>query len=94
MARADISSLQIMTDRLVAVLSSLEAGQDRARLLQEVRPALSALSRKEVEEGLKDVDLCPLFDCLNHSDKDLVETASDLLNKLLSFSDPGLVLER
>ena len=94
MTMADISSLQIMTDRLAAVLSSLEAGEDRARLLQEVRPALSALSRKEVQEGLKDVVLCPLFDCLNCGDQEVVETAADLLNKLLSFSDPALVLER
>ena len=47
-----------------------------------------------MEEGLKEVDLCPLFDCLDSADTDLVETASDILQKLLGFSDPGLVLER
>ena len=83
-----------MTDRLSQVLSSLASEEDRAQSLQEIRPALSALSRKEVEEGLKEVDLCPLFDCLNSPDRDLVETASDILQKLLSFSDPALVLER
>ena len=83
-----------MTDRLTQVLSSLAAGADRAQRLQEIRPALSGLSRKEVEEGLKEVDLCPLFDCLKSADRDLVETASDILQKLLSFSDPALVLER
>ena len=83
-----------MTDRLSQVLSSLTAEEDRAQRLQEIRPALSALSRKEVEEELKEVDLCPLFDCLHSADQDLVETASDILQKLLSFSDPALVLER
>ena len=83
-----------MTDRLSQLLSGLAAGGDRTQLLLEVRPALSALSRKEVEDGLKEIDLCPMFDCLNSPDTDLVETASDLLNKLLNFSDPGLVLER
>ena len=83
-----------MTDRLSQVLSSLASDEYRAQSLQEIRPALSALSRKEVEEGLKEVDLCPLFDCLNSADRDLVETASDILQKLLSFSDPALVLER
>ena len=91
-----IFSLQIiiMTDRLSQLLSSLDAGADRTQVLQEVRPALSALSRKEVEDGLKEVDLGPLFDCLDSPDRVLVETASDILNKLLSFSDPALVLER
>ena len=83
-----------MTDRLTQVLSSLAAGADRAQRLQEIRPALSGLSRKEVEEGLKEVDLCPLFDCLHTADQDLAEIASDILQKLLSFSDPALVLDR
>ena len=87
-------SLQIMTDQLSQVLSSLSAEEDRAQRLLEIRPALSALSRKEVEEGLKEVDLCPLFDCLHSADHALVETASDILQKLLGFSDPALVLER
>ena len=57
-----------MTDRLSQLLSGLAAGGDRTQLLLEVRPALSALSRKEVEDGLKEIDLCPMFDCLNSPD--------------------------
>ena len=59
-----------------------------------VKKVKAHAGRKEVEDGLKEIDLCPMFDCLNSPDSDLVETASDLLNKLLNFSDPGLVLER
>ena len=81
-------------EKLKEILSNLNPNSDRTSALEEVKPALSSLSRKEAEEGLKDVDLLPLFDCLHSSDQDLIQTAVDVLHHLLSLSDPALVLDR
>ena len=43
---------------------------------------------------MKDVDLCPIFECLQTTDSRLVQTAVDVLHHLLNLSDPALVLER
>ena len=99
-------------ERLKDILSNLGPGGDRVEVLEGIKPALSALSRKDMEvldvysnifypnkyfcvqDGLKDVDLCPIFECLQTTDPRLVQTAVDVLHHLLNLSDPALVLER
>ena len=81
-------------EKLKEILSNLNPSSDRNSALEEVKPALSSLSRKEAEEGLKDVDLLPIFDCLHSGDQDLIQTAVDVLHHLLNLSDPALVLDR
>ena len=99
-------------ERLKDILSNLGPAGDRVEVLEGIKPALSALSRKDMEvlvflliffypnkyfcvqDGLKDVDLCPIFECLQATDSRLVQTAVDVLHHLLNLSDPALVLER
>ena len=81
-------------EKLKEILSSLNPNSDRSSALEEIKPALSSLSRKEAEEGLKDVDLLPVFDCLHSGDPDLIQTAVDVLHHLLNLSDPALVIDR
>ena len=81
-------------EKFSVLLTSLEPGSDRLGALEGVKPALSSLSRQELVDGLKDVSLLPVFDCLNSGESALVETACNVLTHLLSFTDPALVLER
>lgn len=76
------------------LLSQLGQTEERHATLEGIKPALSSLSRKEAEDGLKDVDLSPVFDCLSTNDPNVVKTASDILQHLLNLSDPALVLDR
>ena len=81
-------------DKLREILKQLTSDGDRRAVLDEIKPALSSLSRKDTEDGLKDIDLAPLFDCLHSSDSALIDTASDVLQYLLNLQDPALVIER
>jgi len=81
-------------ERLTELLSNLELDDDKVKTLEGIKPALSSFSRKESEDGLKDLNLLPIFDCLHSNDTDLVKTSVDVLQYLLNFSDPALVLER
>ena len=80
-------------DKLREILKQLTSDGDRRAVLDEVKPALSSLSRKDSEDGLKDIDLAPLFDCLHSSDLALVETASDVLQYLLTLQDQAPVID-
>jgi len=81
-------------DKLSQLLTSLGPGSDRIGALEGVKPALSSLSRQDLVDGLRDVSLLPVFDCLNTEDSTLIQAACDVLHHLLSFTDPALVLER
>eukprot|EP00092_Neocalanus_flemingeri_P003439 GFUD01003687.1.p1 GENE.GFUD01003687.1~~GFUD01003687.1.p1 ORF type:complete len:499 (-),score=180.28 GFUD01003687.1:555-2051(-) len=81
-------------EKLSTLLTSLEPNSDRMGALEAVKPALSSLSRQELVDGLRDVSLLPVFDCLNSGETTLVQTACSVLTHLLSFTDPALVLER
>jgi len=81
-------------DKLSTLLSSLGPSNDRLGALEGVKPALSSLSRQDLVDGLKDVSLLPVFDCLNSGEPALIQAACDVLHHLLGFTDPALVLER
>jgi len=81
-------------DKLSTLLSSLDPNCDRLANLEGIKPALSSLSRQELVDGLREVSLLPVFDCLKSGESTLVQTACDVLVHLLSFTDPALVLER
>jgi len=81
-------------DKLPTLLTSLSPESDRISTLEGVKPLLGALSRQELVDGLKDVSLLPVFDCLNTGDQKLIKVACDVLQHLLGFTDPALVLER
>lgn len=81
-------------DKLSSLLTSLEPGSDRLAALEAVKPALSTLSRQELVDGLRDVSLLPVFDCLNGGEPALIHAACSVLQHLLGFTDPALVLER
>jgi len=81
-------------EKLSSLLTSLGPGSDRLGALEGVKPALSSLSRQELVDGLKDVSLLPVFDCLNGGESSLIQAACDVLQHLLGFTDPALVLER
>ena len=85
---------QKQMDKLSTLLTSLGPGSDRLGALEGVKPALSSLSRQDLVDGLKDVSLLPVFDCLNSQDSALIQAACDVLHHLLGFTDPALVLER
>ena len=76
------------------ILSNLSGEGDQRSALENIKPALSLLSRKDTEVGLKEVDLSPIFKCLASSDQVLVSLAVDTLQYLLSLQDPALVLDR
>ena len=77
------------------ILSNLSGEGDKRSALENIKPALSQLSRKDTTEvGLKEVDLSPIFECLASSDQVLVSLAVDTLQYLLSLQDPALVLDR
>ena len=42
-------------DEVVAVLASMQPDQDRRALLEQVRPALSSLSRQQMQLGIQQV---------------------------------------
>ena len=81
-------------EKLSSLLTSLEPGSDRLASLEAVKPALSTLSRQELVDGLRDVSLLPVFDCLNGGEPPLIQAACSVLQHLLGFTDPALVLER
>ena len=76
------------------ILINLSGEGDKRSALENIKPALSQLSRKDTEVGLKEVDLSPIFECLASSDQVLVSLAVDTLQYLLSLQDPALVLDR
>ena len=81
-------------EKLYNLLRSLGPGSDRLAALEAVKPVLSSLSRQELVDGLKDVSLLPVFDCINTAEPVLVQASCDVLQHLLGFTDPALVLER
>jgi len=81
-------------DEVVAVLASLQPDQDRKAVLEQVRPALSRLTRQQMQLGIQQVSLLPVFDCLHSTDAPLVATACDLLHHLLEYLDPAILLDK
>ena len=81
-------------DKLSGILMNLDQSNDRCSALQSIKPALSALTRQELVDGLKDVSLLPIFDCLKTNDVRLIDAACDILQHLLNFIDPVFVIEK
>lgn len=81
-------------EKLSSLLTALEPGSDRLAVLEAVKPALSNLSRQELVDGLRDVILLPVFDCLKGGEPSLIQASCSVLQHLLGFTDPALVLER
>ena len=81
-------------EKLSSLLASLEPGSDRLAALEAVKLALSTLSRQELVDGQRDESLMPVFDCLNGGEPSLIQASCSVLQHLLGFTDPALVLER
>ena len=48
-------------DEVVAVLASLQPDQDRKAVLEQVRPALSRLTRQQMQLGIQQVKQLPIL---------------------------------
>lgn len=81
-------------EQLSDLLASLNLSQDRLAVLESVRPALSKFSRQELAAGITDIDLVPVFDCLNSGTEDLERAGCEVLSRLLGALDPVLILDR
>jgi len=81
-------------EELTNILSNLSLSGNKSDFLAGVKPALSALTRADIATGIKDVDLVVLFDCLNTDSSEQIESCIEVLQYLLSFIDPQIVLQR
>lgn len=76
------------------ILSNLSLSDNKETVLAELKPALSKLSRAEVSAGINCVDLIPVFDCLNTDKAGQIEACCSILQYLLTFMDPELVVDK
>ena len=81
-------------EEVFTLLSSLAFVYDRLEALEGLKPALRSLSKQEMADGLKNINLTPVIDCLYSDQSSLIQTACDILHLLLSSIEPALVLER
>ena len=81
-------------EEVFTLLSSLAFVYDRLEALEGLKPALRSLSKQEMADGLKNINLTPVLDCLYSDQSTLIQTACDVLHQLLGSIDPALVLER
>jgi len=88
--------MDISMDKFTALMSSLSIAEDKSKVLEEVQPALSRLSREEATSLLNSptVNLAPVFQCLQSQNDTQIEIGCQVLSRLLTFMDPALVVDR